>query len=88
MALKVREGGEEAVKNLAPFKYSPPPLRGGQLVTVLLGLERRAGSFDCCIDAWVNAGDASRRAYEYQWEPVEFLFGGLAWQTGVHPVRI
>ena len=87
MALKVREGGEEAVKNLAPF-ILPPPLRGGQLVAILVGFKRRAGAFDCCIDAWVNAGDASRRADEYQWEPVEFLFGGLAWQTGVHPVRI
>ena len=88
MALKVREGGEEAVKNLAPFKYSPPPLRGGQLVTVLLGLKRRAGAFDCCVDAWVGARNPSWRADEYHWEPVEFLLGGLARQAGVHPVRI
>ena len=83
MALKIREGGEEAVKNLAPFILLPP-LRGGQLVAILVGFKRRAGTFDCCV--WVDARDASRWADEYQWEPVEFLFGGLA--TGVHPVRI
>ena len=86
MALKVREGGEEAVKNPASFKY--PPLRGGHLLAVLLGVKRGSGAFDFCVNARVNTRDASWRADEYHGEPVKFLLGGLAWQAGVHPVRI